>query len=190
MGPPTTRYRAVLLDALGTLVELEPPWPLLLSTLRARHGIEVSAQQARRAMEAEMAYYRQHHTDGRDARSLADLRRRCAQTLRDSLPEVAPLADSELTEVLLDALRFTPWPDAAFALAQLREAGLRLAVVSNWDCSLRSVLAQVGLAGAVTAVVTSAEVGAEKPRPEIFRAALAELRCEAGDALFVGDSPE
>jgi putative hydrolase of the HAD superfamily len=90
--------------------------------------------------------------------------------------------------VLLDALRFTPYPDAAPTLAALRGAGLRLAVVSNWDCSLRSVLAGVGLAGAVDAVVVSAEIGVQKPDARIFAAAVAELRRRPGESLFVGDS--
>ena len=90
--------------------------------------------------------------------------------------------------MLLDSIRFAPFPDAAPTLAELREAGFRLAAVSNWDCSLRSVLAEVGLAGALDAVVVSAEAGAAKPDPAIYRAALAKIRCGSGEALFVGDS--
>jgi putative hydrolase of the HAD superfamily len=186
----TSGYRAVLLDALGTLVELEPPWPILRRTLSTRHGIEVSEGDARQAMLREMAYYRAHHQDGSDEASLADLRRRCALVLRDQLPAAAALGADETTEVLLDSLRFTPFPDAAPALAALRGEGLRLAVVSNWDCSLRSVLAELGLAGAVDAIVVSAEVGATKPDAAIFQAALRELRREPGEAVFVGDSLE
>jgi HAD superfamily hydrolase (TIGR01509 family) len=180
----------VLLDALGTLVELEPPWPSLRSTLSTRHGIEVSEPDAKRAMLAEMAYYRSHHQEGSDGATLAGLRQSCARVLRDQLPQTSSLGLEEMTEALLDSLRFTPFPDAAHSLAALRAAGLRLAVVSNWDCSLRSVLGQVGLAGAVDAIVVSAEVGVLKPNPAIFNAALVELRCEANEAVFVGDSFE
>jgi putative hydrolase of the HAD superfamily len=183
-------FRAVLLDALGTLVELEPPWPLLRRTLSARHGIEVSEEDAKRAMLTEMAYYRSHHQEGSDGATLASLRESCALVLRGQLPQTSSLDSEEMTEALLDSLRFTPFPDTAPSLAALRAAGLRLAVVSNWDCSLRSVLGQVGLAGAVDAIVVSAEVGAPKPDPAIFSAALAELRCEASEAVFVGDSFE
>lgn len=182
--------RAVLLDALGTLVELEPPWPRLRRTLADRHGVEVSEQDARRALLAEMAHYRAHHQEGFDRASLAALRRDCARVLAEHLPEAAPIGAEELTEVLLDSLRFTPYPDAAAALARLRAADLRLAVVSNWDCSLPHVLAQVGLAGALDTVVVSAAVGAAKPDPRIFRVALERLRCDAGEALMVGDSLE
>jgi putative hydrolase of the HAD superfamily len=185
----TSGYRAVLLDALGTLVELELPWPLLRRTLATRHGIDVSETEAKEAMLAEMAYYRSHHQEG-DAASLQDLRRRCAAVLRERLPQTRGLELDELVDVLLDAIRFTPYPDAAPALAALRAGGLRLAVVSNWDCSLRSVLAGLGLAGALDAIVVSAEVGASKPDPAIFEAALRELRCEPRQAVYVGDSLE
>jgi putative hydrolase of the HAD superfamily len=185
-----TRYSAVLLDALGTLVELEPPWPLLRRTLELRHGIEVTDAEAKQAVLAEMSFYRAHHHEGRDEASLAELRRRCALVLGERLPAAAALSAEELTEALLDSLRFTPFPDAAPALAQLRAAGLRLAVVSNWDCSLTAVLGGLGLAAAVDAIVVSAEVGARKPDPRIFRVALEQLGCEAGKALFVGDSLE
>jgi putative hydrolase of the HAD superfamily len=189
-NPAISGYRAVLLDALGTLVELQPPWPLLRGTLAARHGIEISETDAKRAMLAEMAYYRAHHREGSDRSSLADLRERCALVLREQLPQAASLGIGELKEALLDALRFSPFPDAAPTLATLRAAGVRLAVVSNWDCSLRSVLAELGLAAAVDAVVVSAEVGAAKPDPAIFEAALRELRRDPGEAVFVGDSLE
>jgi putative hydrolase of the HAD superfamily len=183
-------YRAVLFDALGTVVELEPPWPRLRRTLERRHGVEVSEEQAKEAMLAEMAYYRGHHNEGLDQASLGELRQRCALVLRDHLPAASALSADELTEVLLDSLRFVPYPDAAGTLAVLRAAGMRLAVVSNWDCSLASVLAEVGLAAAVDEVVVSAQVGVSKPDRRIFEAALERLRCKPEQALFVGDSLE
>jgi putative hydrolase of the HAD superfamily len=145
-------------------------------------------------MLAEMAYYRGHHIEGRDAASLAALRRRCAGVLRDRLPSVATATDrltaDELTEALLDSLRFAPYVDAAPTLARLRDAGLRLAAVSNWDCSLGNVLGELGLSGALDAVIVSAVAGAAKPDERIFRAALEAVRCESQHAVFVGDSPD
>jgi putative hydrolase of the HAD superfamily len=92
--------------------------------------------------------------------------------------------------VLLESIRFTPYPDAAPALGVVRSLGLRAAVVSNWDCSLGSVLEDLGLGGLVNTVVTSAAAGAAKPDPAIFEVALQEVRCAAENAVFVGDSPE
>jgi 2-haloalkanoic acid dehalogenase type II len=187
---PGPGYRAVLFDALGTLLELEPPWPYLRATLARRHGIEVSESVAKEAVLAEIAYYREHHQEGADAQSLRDLRRRCAMVLREHLPQTGELDLDEVTDVLLDSLRFTPFPDTAPALAALRTAGLRLAVVSNWDCSLAGVLSEVGLAGALDEVVVSAQAGIAKPDPRIYTLALERLRRGPQEAIFVGDSPE
>jgi putative hydrolase of the HAD superfamily len=180
----------VLVDALGTLLELETPWPRLRRTLAQRHGVEVSDADAKRAMLAEMAYYRAHHQEGSDSGRLAELRRRCTEVLLAELPATAAIDTEALTEALLDSLRFTPYPDAAPALAEMREAGALIAVVSNWDCSLSGVLAEVGLGGAVDAVVVSAEAGVSKPDPRIFELALERLRRNAAEALAVGDSLE
>ena len=169
--------RCVLLDALGTLVELEPPWPLLAAELRID-----DQQRVELAVRAEMRYYRDHSHQGRDAESLADLRRRCAAIVSAELQqEVTP-------GQLMAAIRFRAFPDAAPALAELRQLGARLVCVSNWDCSLPDVLARVGLAQRLDAVVTSAVAGARKPDPAIFAAALEVARCKPQEALHVGDS--
>jgi putative hydrolase of the HAD superfamily len=172
-------------------VRLEPPWPVLAVTLASRHGVQISEEQSRAAMRAEIAYYLEHHDEGRDPESLALLRRRCAEVLRGALPaEAAGLTERELTEALLESLRFTPFPDAATTLGTLRASGIRAAIVSNWDCSLPGVLAAVGLGGMLDAIVTSAEVGARKPDRRIFEAALAAVQCPPDRALVVGDSLE
>ncbi len=68
--------------------------------------------------------------------------------------------------------------------------GLRLAIASNWDCSLPEFLGPSDLLELVDGVVTSAEVGAAKPDPAVFVAALRVMEGEPGAALHVGDSFE
>ena len=178
---------AVLLDALGTLVELETPWPHLERELAAR-GLVVDLEDARAAMLAEMDYYRAHHDEASTWPALKDLRRRCAAVVQERLGTSLPLADVE--EALLAAVRFHAYPEVPAVLARLRAGGARLAVVSNWDVSLHDVLERTHLRALVDAVVISAELGAAKPDPAIFRAALARLGAAAGDAIHVGDSVE
>ena len=81
---------------------------------------------------------------GRDAAGLAELRRRCAEVLRDALGR-AELDLGALTEALLAAIRFEPFPDAVPALRELRAAGMRLVAASNWDVSLHEQLERTGL---------------------------------------------
>jgi putative hydrolase of the HAD superfamily len=179
--------RAVLLDALGTLVRLEPPAPRLRAELERVAGIDVGADAAEQAFRAEIAYYLEHHLEGRDAGSLESLRDRCALVVREALGPTAPDVWA-VRRAMLGSLEFTPFPDAAPALGELRDRGLRLVVASNWDCSLPEVLARAGLAPLLDGVVSSAVAGRAKPAPEVFREALRVAGVEPGEALHVGDS--
>jgi putative hydrolase of the HAD superfamily len=171
--------KAVLLDALGTLVELEPPWRHLAAAL----GIEEDERLVA-AFRAEMAYYREHAHKGRDEASLADLRRRCAGVLSEGLAREVTVPQ------LMASIRFRAFDDAGPALTELRQRGLRLVCVSNWDYALPAVLERVRLRPLLDGVVTSASAGARKPEPRIFSEALEVAGCDADEALHVGDSRE
>jgi putative hydrolase of the HAD superfamily len=175
-----TQTKAIFLDALGTMVELEPPWVGLREAL----GDAVADDRLVPAVRAEMAYYKAHSHEGRDPESLADLRRRCAELLSRELGVEVEVG------TLVDAIRFTPYPDAAPALERLREQQLKLVCVSNWDCSLGTVLERCGLAALLDGAVSSAEAGAQKPDPAIFEAALRFAGVDATEAVHVGDTPE
>jgi putative hydrolase of the HAD superfamily len=170
----------VLLDALGTLVWLEPPWERIDPA--AVEGID--PERVRAGFLAEIAYYTEHIQDGGDPASLADLRRRCAELLSRELGREIGV------ETMMAAIRFRPFDDVAPALRGLRERDLRLICVSNWDCSLPEVLERVGLAPLLDGVVSSASSGARKPDPAIFAAGLELAGCTAAEALHVGDSDD
>jgi putative hydrolase of the HAD superfamily len=180
--------RAVLLDALGTLVELPPPAPALVEELGTR-GAHVREREAEWAIGAEIAFYRAHLHHARDADGLELLRARCTEVLRSALPAHARGVE-DLRGALLASLRFRPYPEVPGALRALRDAGARLVVASNWDVSLHEVLDRTGLAPLVDGAVSSAEVGAAKPDPALFAAALEVAGADASDALHVGDSLE
>jgi putative hydrolase of the HAD superfamily len=185
------RVRAVLLDALGTLLELQPPVPALRDELAAR-GLEVDDDEAGAALLAEITYYRAHHLEGGDRAGVARLRRRCAEEMRAALPERVRdvLTLDELEAAMLAALRFAPYPEVPDALAKLRRRGMRLVVVSNWDVSLHDQLARDGLDRLVHGVVSSAELGAAKPAPGAFRHALTLAGVPAADTVHDGDRVE
>jgi putative hydrolase of the HAD superfamily len=186
-----TPPRAILLDALGTLVYFERPGPHLRSELRQRIGLEVSEQQASAAVRAEIKHYRANLHRGRDAQTLAELRRECATVMLDHLPAAAREADlAVITDALVASIRFTPYPDAVATLQALRERALRLVVLSNWDFSLHEMLANTGLDALIDGAVSSAEHGTAKPEPAIFEHALALAGVTAEEAWHVGDSPD
>jgi putative hydrolase of the HAD superfamily len=176
--------RAITIDALGTLLELLPPAPRLRDEL-ARRGIEVSLEQAGRAMKAEIGFYRAHLWMGRDAAGLAELRRRCGEVLREQLG-----VEADVEDALLAAIVFQPFADAVPALRELRSIGVKLVAASNWDVSLHEQLERTGLTPLLDGALSSAEVGAPKPDPEIFTRALALADARPEEALHVGDDLE
>jgi putative hydrolase of the HAD superfamily len=89
----------------------------------------------------------------------------------------------------VSSLRFAELPGARDACGELAAAGLRLAVVSNWDIGLHGHLDVLGLDALVDIVVTSAEAGAPKPAPAVFELALARLGVDdAARAVHIGDA--
>jgi putative hydrolase of the HAD superfamily len=80
------------------------------------------------------------------------------------------------------------YDDVIPALETLRKAGLRLAVISNWDGRLRPLLRRLGLVRYFEAIMVSCEVRVPKPGKAIFRAAARELALTPVTILHVGDS--
>jgi putative hydrolase of the HAD superfamily len=176
---------AVTIDAFGTLVELRDPVPALQAAL-ASHGIERTEEEVRRAFQVEVAYYSERSHEGRDAATLALLRRDCAAVFLGAAE--APLDVDDFTDAFVDALAFEELPGVREACLALKDAGLRLAVVSNWDVGLHDHLRKLELDVLVDVVVTSAEAGAPKPSPEVFALAVERLGAAPERTVHVGDA--
>lgn len=73
-------------------------------------------------------------------------------------------------------------------LAVLKQRGLRLGVISNFDSRLHEVLCVLGLRPYFDSLHISTEVGAAKPDVAIFQAALRDNQLAAAQAVHVGDS--
>lgn len=85
---------------------------------------------------------------------------------------------------------WTLFPDAIPCLEYALEAGFELGLISNArsDWAVRSILERLKLDKYFRAVVTSAQVGWRKPRPEPFFEALRILKKTPRQAAFVGDT--
>ncbi len=81
-----------------------------------------------------------------------------------------------------------PFPETVQTLVRLRERGVKLAVVSNWDSRLLSILDGLDLTRLFDVVVVSAVVGVRKPGARIFELALERLGAEPQGTIMVGDS--
>ena len=91
---------------------------------------------------------------------------------------------------VIDPASWTPYPDTARVLKSLRHQGIKTAVVSNIAFDVRPAFEAIDAATDVDEFVLSFEVGATKPDPAIFTAAVERLGVSPQDTLMVGDSEE
>ena len=164
-------FDAVTLDAYGTLLELDDPVGALTEVVG-----EFDRAAVERAFREEAAYYAAHAHEGRDAKTLAELRADCTAVFNRAL------GSSVSPEEFAGALRFAFLPGTLAAVHALRRRGLEVAVVSNWDIELRDRLAPLDVV-----VVTSAEAGVPKPDPAPLRLAIDRLGVEPARTLHIGD---
>ena len=82
-----------------------------------------------------------------------------------------------------------PYADSATTLRRLRELQVPVAVVSNIGWDPRPVFERYGVGDDLDVLVLSDERGVQKPDPEIFRIACAELGAEPQRCVMVGDNP-
>lgn len=94
----------------------------------------------------------------------------------------------EMTRAWEHAENFELFEDTLPVLADLRDRGLKLGLVSNTGRDLDAFVTHHGLK--VDVVVGSSSHGKTKPHPTIFRSALDKLGVSAEEAAMVGDSPE
>jgi HAD superfamily hydrolase (TIGR01509 family) len=177
----------VFLDAGGVLVN--PNWSRVSRTL-GRHGVAVSAA----SLAAAEPLAKKRLDTGETIRTTNDRQR--GWSYFDLVLTEAGIVLSEATAAALVELdlyhqQFNLWeevPDeVAPALAALRAAGLRLAVVSNANGTLRQAFERLGLTQAVDTIFDSYDEGVEKPDPRFFRLALERTGSDAKTTVHVGD---
>ena len=182
---------AVLLDAFGTLfapVSAGSPASHLCRLLAA-DGVRVSVERAGAAILAEVGLYRTKFPHIRDAEALRELEFE-ASDLTIAHLGLSGFPRERMRRHLLDLFRLTVFADAEPALARLRQRGLALGVVSNYNALLRAHLTDLGLADWFSVCVNSADFGQAKPHPGIFQAGVMQLGVPPERVLYVGDDVE
>jgi putative hydrolase of the HAD superfamily len=182
-----SRVETVLFDAGGVLLDLDYAF---LRELIEERGLAAEAEALSRA----------------EALARAEIHRRVQQGARVSGAwrayfelvlqgvGVGAAHHAPIIDTLWDTHRriglWTRAIDGALAVVdRLREAGLRVGVVSNAEGQVARDLDRAGFVGRFETVVDSCLVGVEKPDPRIFRIALDRMRIEAESTVFVGDLP-
>jgi 2-haloacid dehalogenase/putative hydrolase of the HAD superfamily len=176
-------YRALLLDFYGTLVAED-------DALVVRISEQVAAASGRGASASDVARAWHERFAEICAAAYGPTFRTQRKIEVESLAHAAHRFDAAIDVEALAGEMFAYWAaptplDGADAF--LRESTGPVCVVSNIDTAELHA-AMRGLGWDFEHVVTSEGCRAYKPRPEMFRAALAALGCEASEVLHVGDS--
>lgn len=203
-APPVPRHAPVPHDALDA-VFLDAGHTVLCwdeafaAELLETHGIVTTPGEIARAEAAARPAFSQWLSRGASTEAL-DARAAYVLTLLERLdPQLTERSQSERHTIVSGVVAAMRTPEAQdrlwsrvpddlpAVLAQLRDAGLRLVIVSNSDGTVESKLAAAGIRELFDGVVDSHLVGIEKPDAAIFAHALALSRTQPDRTLHVGD---
>ena len=188
--PPNSR--AVLFDAVGTLIHPDPSPTLIYAEAGRRHGSQLTpdvvATRYRAAFRREEEKDRTdgHRTD--EARELARWQTIVREIFIDSTD-----VESCFRFLYDHFTRPENWrveAGAGAVLQALAQRGLILGMVSNFDHRLRAVVAGLPELAPLRHLIISSEVGWRKPAAGFFAAACRTVACVPADVLIVGDDPD
>jgi putative hydrolase of the HAD superfamily len=182
MVTPENRPKVIFLDAVGTLFGIKGSVGEVYRSIAQQFGVEVDATALNKAFFQSFRNADTMAFPGVEAKEIPHHEYMwweaiAMQTFFAALYHHFAIAD--------------PWfvyPDILAALTQWRAQDIELGVLSNFDSRLHTVLPALGLAEFFSSVTVSTEVGAAKPDPQIFKAALKKHDCQPIQAWHIGDS--
>lgn len=189
--------RAVLFDAGGTLVRAYPSVGHVYAAEAARFDVEVTPETLSTQFGAAWRQLRPQDGHASPFRTSEEHEREWWRSLVETvfdgagvLPKLGDRFDAffaSLYERFEAADVWEVFDDVHPTLDALEDAGVRCAVVSNWDSRLPRLLDALDLARRFEFVLTSAEAGYSKPHDAIFREAVRRLGLPAEAVVNVGD---
>jgi len=174
MSQPDARFAAVLFDLDGVLVDTEPWWQEVRVAFAARHGREWGHDDQAAVM-------------GANSREWAEIMQR--RLALGALPVDAIL--DEVVAGVVDRYRQSPPPLVGDAPDQVRRIaeGVPVAIASSSHRAvIEAAVDALGLREILAAIVSSDEVAAGKPAPDVYLRAAALLDAEPSRCLVVEDS--
>lgn len=185
--------KAVLFDFYNTLASYHPPRENVYINACRELGIDVEAKALFGSLSAADIFYRNEN-------SRSPIEKRNAQEQINFFVEYITTiiggAGAEISHdgalKILAKIREYKWDfkvydDTLPTLKKLQNRGLILGLISNVAQDMEATYTKLGLKPFLNFKVTSAEVGCDKPRPEIFLAALKKAEVKPEEALYIGD---
>jgi putative hydrolase of the HAD superfamily len=187
------RPEVVLLDVGDTLVRAHPSWAAVYRQGLADCGIDVGDAELEQALQEETKRGGWWLTDDpfepTEATSFARIKEFDSLVLgRLGYPDLPDHVFRAIEAAFARRAAWYVYPDVLPAVGAMRDAGLRLAVVSNWVWGGPELMHDLDLARHFETLVVSARVGFQKPHPGIFRLALERMAATPEATVHVGDS--
>ncbi len=187
--------RAAFFDAAGTLFEPREPVGRTYARLAREFGVDASEDSV-------AAGFRQAFGDAPGlafgpGHAPAELRKLEREWWRMRVAETfAALGKFGDFDAYFDALfdyfanpvHWIADNEAARMLQRLKDTGIKLGVISNFDYRLYRILDGLDLTRHFDTITISSEAGYAKPRREVFEFALSGAGLNASEAMHVGDS--
>lgn len=196
-GPPPRNaaqmIKAVFFDFYNTLVRFWPPLDEIQQAACNELGLRVSKESINRGYSIADAYFDEENERQplalRTAETRLDFFARYEQIILDNagLPASLELAKQIWLMAIAVPKEFVLFDDVIPALETLRSRGYVLGVLSNLRRDMGDLCQRLAISTHLDFCITSAEVGAEKPHPPIFKAALERAAVAPAEAVHVGD---
>jgi putative hydrolase of the HAD superfamily len=184
----------VFLDLGDTLMYVHPDVPTLYRESCTELGLDVDADSVDAALHTGERMYRDALRRGRTFESSLHEARAFWQEYNELiLTELGARGDVPRMARTLSERFWAPgswrvFPEVHQVLGALRDAGLQLAVISNFTDALTAVCRTHDLDAYFDCLVASTTMGAQKPDTAIFREALRRTGADAAAAIHVGDN--
>ncbi|MFC2021895.1 HAD family hydrolase [Chloroflexota bacterium] len=189
--------KAVFFDWFNTLARYEPPREELQSQALQEFGIHISPQEIIPGlMIADRGYFEENAVFPIRKRSPEEQAKIWTRYQRTILTESGVNVSKEpdiLVKImkrvreLSQGMSFILFDDVLSTLKTLKEQNFTLGLLTNLDRDMNPICREMGMETYISFVVTSREVGVDKPNPPIFLAALQRAGVSASEAVHVGD---
>ena len=185
--------RTVVFDVVGTLIEPAPSVARAYQIAGRRQGVELAEPEIARRFS--QAWARQEAADAAADPAFATSRQREHDRWRLIVEEVFERAD-ETAAIFADLWdhfgrpeAWRPVPAGCRLLEAAREAGLDVAVASNFDERLKPLADLVEPLVGIDYVFASSELGWRKPSAAFFQTVESRLGRQPDELLLIGDDP-
>lgn len=189
--------KVIFLDAVGTLFGVQGSVGEIYRQMALEFGVDAPAESLNKAFFQSFKASDPLEFPEANAQEIAELEFQWWQAIAQETFSNVGVAEQfgNFTAFFADLYAHfataEPWyvyPDVLPALEKWQEENITLGIISNFDSRLYAVLKALDLSDFFTSITISSKVGAAKPKPKIFQAALAQHSCQAEEVLHIGDS--